>query len=1514
MSSEQLVCTVHSNSTRCRLVRVGDDCSLSRSALSSAASIGVQWWMAAGMSASRLSHVTAQPMSPQPPPTPLSYSLAATAVCERGDGDGWFTEAATNSAHWSTWRETSEVGAEWTVAQLNAKSEQAGADAEWERQWGGLHSSEWEWEWEWQPAQDEGRHTRRQRDDELTLPSSQARNLRRLADLAAPIEPTDFRLAAPHTDTSRRLLSATHSHLFLTPPPAASPLSASSSLLLHSPYVARCCVLVLQCIPSTLFTLSSDTADFTLHSAGAHSMLLSSNRQLLADFAAVGSLLHSIEQVAVSLSTQSGDSVGVSFGGALRSFCSHHKQQVDSVARQGGASATGCSACTVIQLHVAVQPLVQQVRWVHGLLLSSTLTASSTSVSPSSPPIPVGVDLLSHLYHSAQSLSTSSPFHATLTFLFSSALIPYLRLLSSHVSRPPLQPAVHTASGRPALPLPLPSFLLSEVEHVNSAAEMLQVTDRSGGSEWTVTDAACQLAVGWKVEEAQRLHNEMRERSQSQQAQLTAAVERCEAEVREAVQRTSSRRRAAQQANREQLRQQTVEEGAAEETAESWRRAKQDEYRVQLKRQLEEKRRRHDDEREQERAERQAAESGEQRRRTIIDAEREKLITRIRAVRQDRSEGDMRREQWHSNRRLRVEAVRAVWEEDRRQVEEGMRKHRPPPPQSAAQPHASGTTERQSEDGQHESVADGVLGGLETVYSAEAPTTAGSGQQPVADDVMYEQSQLNSTSSRVHSVSQLLPPGHNRSSSDPAFASHASFSTFPSHARSFSSAVHSVTPVNSTPSSIGLLSSSPAHQLGDGDGVRLPALSLSTPPLRGHPAAPEDRSIGSAPAVVATEEESAASVKTLRDPLDESSEGRKQARQRNVTSRVFEQQPPPQHQSQHEQCNHGYEQAASCERRSESAALVSNRQRMTGSRVFESEAENQTAGPPPLPSPTMTEQRVQSSETQCHVPISPAASSPAAAALVLPTDSTNSPTTIQQHSTPSAAHDHSPMKANSVAPLTQPLPVDIAIRSTLVPCLQQQCAFVQQASLNFFLHSLRMRHHFLTLQHFFLFRAGPTMDAFTSALFHSARRDSVSSGDRTATTVSLSAQSVQLLWSDALRSCPPSIDPSRILLLFDSTSPPASAAFSRIEMLAVVDSVRLHYTAPPVVSYLLHPNALAGYSRTFTLLMRLTWAMHDIRAVYQWLRGQEALLRRAEVQQAKRARAVSTVRSFSTTRRRVSAAVSRDDSLLHSPTRHRRPPLHVSSTTTISTTPARGPLVSSSSATVLFSPSRPSSTASHDDDRYSIDRRAASVASHFLRHTSVQHRWRLRWLHAARAEMQHTLACLNHYTHTTVIHAHTAAFMERLHTVSTVAALGRLHTAYVADMTAALHINSQSPLASLVEALIATAASFAAAVTALPPGVRAEGDGDGSADDNGVEQDEERVESWQAVRDLHRQFRAHALLMSRMLHVAVREDSNSLVVSGSGSLSGVSQLQCAFDFNGYYARRRQHELELQVLK
>ena len=1356
------------------------------------------------------------PLLPLPPTS--SPPLAAVAAVLEGGGecdDGWYTEAtAAGSRCWQPHTIGRHTTAGWMTVQDDGADAATAAtmwrEEQWERQWGASLSADSRW------LKTSGWETQRRRGDER--PSEHQQRLptspRHYLSPASPqLQPSDGQNVASsalesvvaslslatHPAVFHSRLSAAHGHLFLPPTSLAASVAGSSCPLGQSPAVVRCCVLVLQSVPSSLFSLSSDTSEFVVSSSSADCVLLPSMRRVLTGFASAGSLLHSIERLVAALTTRpSDDAVSVAFGAALRSFCSHHKQQVESIVQQCEGSDSRPTHCTVIQLDVAARPLMEQLLWLHRLLQSSAPAAPFSSSASSLPAVPGGVALLSFLYRTAQSVSVASPFHTTLTFLFSAALTPYLRLLSSHVSCPS-PPSVHAASSRP--PLPLPSFLQPELERVNSAAAMLQATDRAGGGSWTSPDTAelsssstSILTVGWNVRDAERLQRALEHRGRSQHARLTAAVEQDETAWKESVERTAERRRRLYRTVKERALQQQAEERSAEESADSAKRRKQDEYREQLRQQAEEKWKRHDDEREQDRAESERAEERERSRRAILAEERDKLVTKIQAAQQGKTETEVRRDEWRKQRQQRTESIIALWQEDRRKQVEEMHQLRQLDP---AQNHKDDRLDSQTD------AQEGQRADTREVSGREDETAT-------SDDAVAWGDALQGSSN---------------------------------------------TPVEAM------------------------------------------------------------------QPHMASNTARRQARQRNLSSRVFDQQPP---QSEKEV------ERGRAAKRYESAALVSNRRAMTTSRVFDSGAgkrsAEQHAGPPThTPSPAATP--LQNLCTQSELDAvtlkrdepSPSAAAEGAVAAAVAATSTSELAELPDYVPPPrnliAPANQSDEASMPSAP-SQSLPVDVAVRSTLLPGLHQQCAFIERASLAFFLHSLRVCDHFVALQHFFLFRAGHTMEAFTAALFRSlrptaARVDGSSSGQHSvggvAPASALSTHSLQLLWSDALQDCPPSADPSRILVMVDTSGPPASA-FTRIDSLSAADSVRLHYTAPPAVSYLLHAAPLAGYGRALTLLMRLACASSEMRRLYEWLRAQETQLRRRETEKGERVRAsTSTSRSAggTTTRRPLHAATATDDSLLLLwPTRQGRaqPPVR--------SPPSHGPITASA---LPLSPSRPSTASASQDDgeRYLLERRHTAAARHFLHHTAVHQRWRLRWLHAARAEMQHCLVCLNQYVHTTVIHGHTDRFMQRLQAVDSVSALSRLHAGYIGGITAALHVNSRSPLASLVEALLATAVSFAVGVTSLPSfAAEDRADGDGG-------EDEERMESWQAVRDLHRQFRAHALLLSRMLHVAAADasgGSDSSDSTGPDLVSGVVQLQCAFDFNGYYAQRRQHELEERVLR
>ena len=1331
---------------------------------------------------------------------PLPLTGMAPAVENQGWGSDWFTDSPAASRKLlpdGGWERSTP---EWAV-QAVKRDEADESDvtdtahhtgAVWEQRWGlrpsGLNErapSPYRLPSSAAPAPAEHPFT-----VSLTHPSSQRRPLQWQSDdeLALPFDSASLS-AFTHPAAFDHRLSAAHLHLFV------SPLSSSGSGLtsaLSSLLLVRCCALVLQCIPSSLFSLSPDTSAFVVASTFGGCQLTPSVRRLLNDFAHVGSALHIIEQVVVSLCAQSADVMGVALGAALRSFCSHHKRQVESIAqRQDGARSTTRSGCTLVQLHVAAQPLAQQVLWVHRLLLSSAPSSTAPPTSFSLPTLPAGVELLSYLYVSSHSLSVASPFHATLTFLFSSALVPYLRLLATHVSCPAAHSAPHASTATAALPVP--SFLQHELDSIRGAAEMVQWTDSAGGSAWTRPgardgrggSAVPDLSVGWSTREAERLQAELRQRAHALRSHLAAAVAKAEARVAETVQRASSRRSVLRNAERHQRLRQQVETTVAEADASSAKRAGQLEYRRQLRQQVEERKQRVDDEAARDEAESERAEERERKQSAIIEEEKAKLVAQIRAAEQGKSAGQVVREEWRRKRLTRAEDRAALWKRDASAQHEEMQQ---------------GELDGQSDERDAESEEETAERRQQLQYEHEGDAYSDAGSS--ADDAATEpEAEGEERGERDANVADALH-GHRRQVSAAASA-----------------------------------------------GVDVPHGVSDRPPV---------------------------------------------------------QQQPRQHVSNETS------QAAHAGR-TESDALVRNRQRMTASRVFDTDTVSQiaqsavtsdtattadlAADSPAVVARADAQHGAGQQDTTQHAADdrseeSPTSSpSPAASPTVAPVLS--SPSTLSHNTRPESmpsppAATIGSVVTSSATAHAHPLPIDIAIRATLLPSLRQQCAFIQQAALLYTLHSLRVQDHFRMLQHFLLFRAGSTMDAFTSALFHSLLHGG-GGGQRHP----LSSQSVQLMWSDALRTSPPPADASGVAA---SVVPPGSAhgVFGRVDVLDAIDSVQLRYTAPPAMSYLLHPAPLAGYGRVFTLLLRLAYAKAETRRLYEWLRLQETRVRRSEVEQGKevRASAVSVsadATSTSARRRANTAATASDDSLLLSPTKRNK---------------AQPPAPAVPTASL----SRLSSAASRDDSHFhSSERRAVAFARHFQ--TSTHQRWRLRWLHAVRSEMQHTLLCLHQYAHLTVVETCTRSFMSRVAAVGSVGALVQLHDAYVSDMTAALHLNQRSPLSELVEALIATSVSLVAAVDALPPlAVRAGVGSEESAEE------EERVESWQAVRDLHRQFRAHAVLLSRVLHIAVAgvdssSGSGGVAAGASGAMQGVAQLYCAFDFNGFYARRRQHELE-----
>ena len=1021
----------------------------------------------------------------------------------------WFEPEAAAAFDASRCIDRQKVEAERTATE---ESEIVAVEVQWEQDWGlSLEAKQQQWRPEAHGT------SARQQDHDLSPPSppptppprsqwsGDGANLR--------FDPASLSLST-HPAAFYSRLSATHSHLFLPPRPSRPSQYPVTS---DSPSLVRCSALVLQAVPSSLFPLSPHTSEFVLCNTATDDPLLPSICRLLTHFAHIGTLLHSIERLADSLLADSSAGSGVAFGAALRSLCSHHKREVEGVLQRGGEKLG--SACTAVQLHVSVQPLAQQVVWVHQLLrtaaCSSNLEASSdiTASLSSLPSILVGVDLLSCLHRTAQTMSPSSPFHAILTFLLSNAIIPFLRQLSWHVSRPPaLQNLSGLLSATSSPALSLPSFLQLDLAIIQSAAEVLALVDRAGGSMWTVfgvgsagegsglavdrllaDDGEFRLSIGWSLRDAATAEREMRARGRAQQAHLATAVRRAEVQRSEGAQRLSSHRRAASQGARLRMEQQQAEAQATAAESSAARREMQEQYRAQLSSQVTDRQKREKEEKEKDKAEIEKAKAQELRRQVIIDEEKAALLTKIRAAEQGQSEEEVRRERWRTKRTEHAEKLAAVLAAEKRaqaeEMEEQPMNERPHSAQAATDSGAEANGEQRKTAAEDDNASDAAGPWQKGTTSGQLHDAVKGDSQSVSDGRRHESEELQSNRQRmtasnifnVDSVSNPAPAEHNASLADTAATS-----------------------------SLEAASPAPATDAADA----LSALPGQNPDV---------------------EETPAAAVKQ---------------------------------------------------------------------------------------------------------PTSPSASA------------ASSPTTESNNQQFSAAHSASPTDSDTkslAASSASPLSIDVAIRSTLVPRLRQQCAFVQRAALGFFVHELRVQQQFQTLQQFLLFRAGSTIDAFTSALFQSIHSREVDTPAPQHAPPKLSSQSLQLLWSDALRLRPPSADPSRILPTIDSTTQAAAAsAFSRVEGLVGIDSVHLHYTAPPAVSFLLHPAALAGYARVFTLLLRLAYASSEMRSVYQWLRERDTQLRRAEMEHSKRTHTQTATRP---TRRKAPVVTATDDSMLMSPSK-----------------------------------------------------------------------------------------------------------------------------------------------------------------------------------------------------------------------------------------------------------------------
>ena len=568
-----------------------------------------------------------------------------------------------------------------------------------------------------------------------------------------------------------------------------------------------------------------------------------------------------------------------------------------------------------------------------------------------------------------------------------------------------------------------------------------------------------------------------------------------------------------------------------------------------------------------------------------------------------------------------------------------------------------------------------------------------------------------------------------------------------------------------------------------------------------------------------------------KEALRSSNETRQAARERNASSRVFQGDNKERHVEG---------------RRDEGQQLKANRQRMMASSVFPDQSDQSSAEQPRVSRPSS-----RASETPLHPqqsPSPPTAVADAEPAVVVPSSKVKEAPVVAALPLPPESAAAPPAVDEAV--LAHRLPLDIAIRASLLPALRLQCAMVDRVALSFFVHSLRIHSHLQSLQHFFLMHSGDLLDTFTSALFASIKR---------LPSLPLTPPALLHHWQSAVELCPPS--PSMLLhpsLISFSVSPSIPApSLKRLAGMESIDCIRMRYDVPCPVNVVVTEEAVTLYGRLFNLLLRVLYTRHEMRHLFLWLRVQDAELRQRETQ----LRSVVRSRRLATTappskQRRVRASAADDMGLL-SPTKRRG--------------------VGSS----------PSSSAARDDDVYQTQRTAVAAARVELEGL-VQARWRLRWLHAVRAEMEHSLCTVHHYLHISCIASQAARFDAQCHSpsVTSISHLIALHSSFLAGLTASTFLSSPSPVATLLEAVLSTVLTFAQSLSpfALLTAVDAEG--------------------WQGLKNVAWQFRQHGVFLSRVLK-AVREESKGE--------EGIAAFEAAFDFNRFYSTLRQRELEATVL-
>ena len=560
-----------------------------------------------------------------------------------------------------------------------------------------------------------------------------------------------------------------------------------------------------------------------------------------------------------------------------------------------------------------------------------------------------------------------------------------------------------------------------------------------------------------------------------------------------------------------------------------------------------------------------------------------------------------------------------------------------------------------------------------------------------------------------------------------------------------------------------------------------------------------------------------------------SNEGRGAARERNVTSRVFE------------------DDREGDGRRDEGAQLRANRQRMMASAVFP-EPPPETKKEPRLPSQPSTDSQPPTDPQR--LPSLPAPEDAGEAVAVSAVSPEVKVAVVEPPPPPSPQEQPPPPVDEAV--MSQPLSVDVAVRSSLLSALHAQCALVDRVTLSFFVHSLRVGSHLQSLQRFFLMRAGDLLDTFTASLFAAIQQQPA---------LPLTPPAILHHWQTAVELCPPppSLFLHPALISFSVSSATPAPSLKLLAGMEAIDSVRMRYDVQHPLSVLLTEDVVASYGSVFSLLLRVLWTRHEMRELFLWLRVQDAEMRKREtLLHSLVRRSAPRAADFSAKLHRPQPSAAADDLGLLSPTKQRQP--------------ARG--------------SSPFSAA-RDDDVFQAQRAAVAAARAQLEGL-VQARWRLRWVHAVRAEMEHALGTVHHYLHIACIATQSSAFDAQWQSaqLTSLYDLLALHSAYLAQLIASTFLSSPSPVASLLEAVLSTVVTFAQSLSSCSLLAAVD------------------AERWQGLKEVGLQFRRDGVFLSRVLKAAREE--------GRGE-EGVAAFEASFDFNRFYATLRQRELEATLL-